>query len=33
MHDIPDLVLKSVHLFNMNSANLCLFKANNQIKV
>ena len=28
-HDIPDLVFKSVYLFNMNPANLCLFKVNN----
>ena len=26
MHDIPDLVFKSVYLFNMNPANVCLFK-------
>ena len=29
MHDIPDLVLKSVSFFNMNEANVCLFKVNN----
>ena len=29
MHEIPDLVFQSVYLFNMNLANLCLFKVNN----
>ena len=28
-HDTPDLVFESVYLFNMNPANLCLFKVNN----
>ena len=28
-HDIPDLVFKSVYLFNMNPTNLCRFKVNN----
>ena len=29
MHDIPDLVFKSVYLFNVNTANVCLFKVSN----
>ena len=33
MHDIPDLLFKVVYLFNMNIANVCLFKVNNQNKV
>ena len=32
-HDIPDLAFESVYLFNMNAANLCLFKVNNLKKV
>ena len=28
-HDTPDLVFESVYLFNMNPANVCLFKVNN----
>ena len=27
-HDIPDLVFKSAYLFNINTANVCLFKVN-----
>ena len=26
-HDVPDFVFKSVCLFNMNPANVCLFKS------
>ena len=33
MHEIPDLVYKSVYLFNINTANICLFQVNNQSKV
>ena len=29
MQDIADLVFKSIYLFNMNPANVCLFKVNN----
>ena len=32
-HNIPDLVFKSNSLFNMNQANACLFKVNNQNKI
>ena len=32
-HDIPDLVFKSVELFNMNPENVCLFKVNDLKKV
>ena len=32
-HDIPDLVFKSVYLFNMNQETGCLFKVDNQKKV
>ena len=32
-HDIPDLVFKSVYLFNMNPENVCLFKGDNYKKV
>ena len=32
-HGMPDLVFKNVRLFNMNRANVCMFKANNQNKV
>ena len=30
--DMPDLIFRSVYLFNMNPANVCLFKANNYNK-
>ena len=30
---MPDLVFKKVCLFNMNQANVCLFKLNNYSKV
>ena len=33
MHDISDLVFKSVCLFNMNATNVCLFRVNNNKKV
>ena len=32
-HDVPDLVLKSVYLFNMNPANPCLIKFSSKKKV
>ena len=32
MHNISDLVFKSVYLFNMNPINFCLFKVRKQNK-
>ena len=29
VHYLPELVFKSVDLFDMNPANVCLFKVNN----
>ena len=29
LFDIPDLIFKMICLFNMNPANVCLFKVNN----
>ena len=33
MHDMPDLVFKNVYLFNMNKANIDVFKVNNYSKI